>query len=134
MKMMEFHENALKSSTLMEITDLRGLGLGNTLPTLQFNWYFRVGGGKSRNSWNFMKIHEFPILCKITQHHQIIFYVFSISVCASWGALRKPYINQTKYDASGGRDPPRGAIFVILAISIDLSGILVKLGKISSTS
>ena len=67
-------------------------------------------------------------------NHKIIFYVFSISVCASWGALRKPYIILAKHNASGGRDPPRGAIFVILAIFIDLRGNLVKLAKIREIS
>ena len=56
-------------------------------------------------------------------------HVFPISVCTAWGALRKPYIILTKYNASGGRDPPRGAIFVILAIFIYLSGNLVNLAK-----
>ena len=63
-----------------------------------------------------------------------MFYVLSISVCASWGALRKPYIFLMKYNASGGRDPPRGAISVILAILLDLRGILVKLAKLHEIS
>ena len=60
---MEFHEkvefrvNAPKPSNLMKTTDFRGLGLENTLPTLQFNCCFRVGCGTPRNYWTFMKLH-----------------------------------------------------------------------------
>ena len=58
LQMKEFRENAPKSSTLTKITEFRVLGLGNTLPTLEFNCYFRVGGGKPRISWSSMKFHE----------------------------------------------------------------------------
>ena len=62
------------------------------------------------------------------------FYVTSISVCASWVALRKPYIILSKYNALGGRDHPRAAFAVILAKITKISEHLVKVAKIHENS
>ena len=62
------------------------------------------------------------------------FYVFFMFVRASWGPLTKPYIIPMKYNALGGRDPPRGAFSVIVADFTKMSEHFVKLAKLHEFS